>query len=181
MKILLVTDAVIITFPLFTAANQANGFATGAIRQEIQQRELSHRSENMYDESNHVKQDKNSNNYEEVHSTTSISLERELNNPPVVYRENGQNDTEFSTSPEDQNNYQANKNRLYAKINEPKPEQQYSSLNETHQDNYEALVNANSQNDSKITYQSCPDVTYAELEPSQPIYRTLTNSYSGET
>ena len=177
----MVTNAEIITFPLFTAANQANVFAAGAARQGTQPRELTHRFENIYDESIHGKQDENSNNYEEVHSTSSIPLKRELNNPPVAYRENGLNRTEFPTTPEDQSNYQANKNRLHAKINEPKPEQQYSSLNETHQDKYQVLVNANSQNNSKMTYQFCPDVTYAELEPSQPIYRTLTNSYSGDT
>ena len=113
-----------------------------------------------------------------MQSATSIPLERDLNNPPVVYRENGQNNTELPTAPEDQSDYQANKNQLNAKINESKSEQQYSSLNEKHRDNYQALVVANSQNDTKMTYQSCPDVTYAELEPSQPVYRTLTNSYS---
>ena len=167
-------------FP-FTAANQANGFATGDVRQEIQPKELTSRFGNIYDESNHVKQDENSNIYEEVQSATSIPLERDLNNPPISYRENGRNNTEFPTAPEDQSDYQANKNEINAKINEPKPEQQYSSLNEKHRDNYQALVIANSKNDTKMTYQSCPDVTYAELEPSQPIYRTLTNSYSGDT
>ena len=65
-----------------------------------------------------------------------------MNNPPVVYRRNGQNGTEFQTAPEDQNQDQAIKNGFYAKINKPKPEQ-CSSLNETHQDDYHTLVNAN--------------------------------------
>ena len=175
------SDAEITTFSLFTGANQSNGFITGAVIQEIQPRELTHQFENIYEVSIHGKQHENSNNYEEVQSATSNSLSRELNNPPVVYCGNGLNDTEFPTTPEDQNDYQPNKSRLYAKINKQKLEQQYSSLNDTHQDNYQPLVNANSQNDSKMTCQSCPDVIYAELEPSQPIYRTLTNSYSGDT
>ena len=175
------TDAEITTFSLFTGANQSNGFTTGAAIQEIQPRELTHQFENIYEVSIHGKQHENSNNYEEVQSATSNSLSRELNNPPVVYCGNGLNDTEFPTTPEDQNDYQPNKSRLYAKINKQKLEQQYSSLNDTHQDNYQPLVNANSQNDSKMTYQSCPDVTYAELEPSQLIYRTLTKSYSSDT
>lgn len=175
------SDAEITTFSLFTGANQSNGFTTGAAIQEIQPRELTHQFENIYEVSIHGKQHENSNNYEEVQSATSNSLSRELNNPPVVYCGNGLNDTEFPTTPEDQNDYQPNKSRLYAKINKQKLEQQYSSLNDTHQDNYQPLVNANSQNDSKMTCQSCPDVIYAELEPSQPIYRTLTNSYSGDT
>ena len=150
------------------------------MRQEIQPRELTHRFENTHDESDYVRQDQNSSIYEEVQSTTSISLERELNNPAVVYEENGQNGTDFPTALEDQNDYQPNKNRLYAKMNKPKPEEQYNCLNETHQDNYQALVNGNSQNYSKMIYQSHPEVTYAELEPSQPIYRTLTDSYSGD-
>ena len=117
--------------------------------------------------------------YEEVRSTTSVCLERDLNNPPVVYTKNEH--YEFPTAPKDQNDYQANKNQSYTKVNKPNPEQQYSPLNEMHQHNYQALVSANSQNDSKMIYQSCPDVTYAELEPSQPIYRTLTDSYSSDT
>ena len=117
--------------------------------------------------------------YEEVRSTTSVWLERELNNPPVVYTKNEH--CAFPTAPKDQNDYQANKNQSYAKVNKSNLEQQYSSLNEMHQHNYQALVSANSQNDSKMIYQSCPDVTYAELEPSQPIYRTLTDSYSSDT
>ena len=117
--------------------------------------------------------------YEEVRSTTSVWLERELNNPPVVYTKNEH--CAFPTAPKYQNDYQANKNQSYAKVNKSNLEQQYSSLNEMHQRNYQALVSANSQNDSKMIYQSCPDVTYAELEPSQPIYRTLTDSYSSDT
>ena len=178
---MLVTDAEITTFSLFTGANQSNGFITGAVIQEIQPRELTHQFENIYEVSIHGKQDENSNNYEEVQSATSNSLSLELNNPPAVYRGNGQNDTEFPITPEDQNDYQPNKNQLNAKLNKQKLEQQCSSLNDTHQDNYQPLVNANSQNDSKMTYQSCPDVTYAELEPSQLIYRTLTKSYSSDT
>ena len=108
-------------------------------------------------------------------------MERDLNNPSIVYRENGWNNTELPTAAEDQSDYQASKNEINAKINEPKPEQQYGSLNEKHRDNYQALIISNSRNDTKMTYQSCPDVTYAEFEPSQPIYRTLTNSYSGDT
>ena len=63
-----------------------------------------------------------------MQSTISIPLEPDLNNPPVVYRQNGQNDTEFQTAPENQNKYQAIKNGFYAKINKPKPEQCSSNL-----------------------------------------------------
>ena len=113
-----------------------------------------------------------------MQSANNISLERDLNNSPVDCI--GNEDYEFPAASKDENDYQPKNSLLYAKINKPKPEQQYSSLSETHQENYQELVNASPQSDSKLIHQPCNDVTYAELEPSQPVYRTLTDSYSND-
>ena len=167
-----------IVFSLFAGASQANEFRVETVNQGIQSRELPQPFENIYGESNHVKQDQNSNNFEGVQSANNIPLERDLNNSLVACI--GNESYEFPVASKDENDYQPKNNRLYAKINKHKPEQQYSSLSETHQENYQELVNANSQSDSKLTQQPCNDVTYAELEPSQPIYKTLPDSYSSD-
>ena len=167
-----------IVFSVFAGASQANGFGVEVVSQGIQSRELTRPFENIYDESNYVKQDQNSNNYEEVQSANNISLECDLNNSPAICI--GNEGYEFPAASKDETDNQPKNSRLYAKINKFKPEQQYSSLSETHQENYQELVNINAQSDGKSTHQPCNDVTYAELEPSQPIYRTLTDPYSSD-
>ena len=149
-----------------------------AVSQGIQSRELTHPFQNIYDGSNYVKQDQNSNNYEDVQSANNISLECDRNNSPVASI--GNEGYEFPAASKDETDYQPKKSGLSAKINKFKAEKQYSSLSETHQENYQELVKASGQSDSKLTHQPCNDVTYAELEPSQPVYRTLTDQYSSD-
>lgn len=165
-------------FLFFAGPSQAKGFGVEAVSQGIQSKELICRFENKCDESNHVKPDQNSDNNKEVQSANNISLEYDLNNAPFTCI--GNEEYEFPATSRDETDYQPKNSRLYAKMNKFKPEQQYSSFSETHHESYQELVNTSAQSDSRLAHQTFNDVTYVELEPSQPIYRTLTDPYSSD-